>query len=203
MTHINGMVPMHISSPNPRTVLLRTSHQVGGFSEAKVGDLRKETTMGRRGPIPKTLKAKQLAGNPSKELLDHREPKPRAGEPTVPSTLGPVGRSLWRELVAEMTELKTLATADKRLLELACRAHEDHLQASALLASKGLTYESSTPTGVIVRPRPEVAMRTDSWKRFLKALAELGLTPMSRGRVQVPVRPEEHDPLREFLGGDN
>lgn len=156
--------------------------------------------MGRRGPIPKTLKAKKLTGNPSKELLDHREPAATAGEPTMPSALGAVGRSLWRELTAEMMEMKTLATADRRVLELACRAHEDHVQASSLLALHGLTYESSTPTGVIVRPRPEVAMRADSWKRFLKALAELGLTPMSRGRVQVPVRPEEENPLLEFLG---
>jgi P27 family predicted phage terminase small subunit len=156
--------------------------------------------MGRRGPLPTAFAVKKLRGNPSKELLNHREPKAIAGEPTVPSTLGPVGRALWRELVAEMAELKTLATADRRVLELACRAHEDHVQASELLVAHGLTYESSTPTGLIVRPRPEVGMRTDSWKRFLKALAELGLTPLSRGRIQIPLPPEDSDPLEEFLG---
>lgn len=183
-----------------QTVALPHVHTVGGFDEAKVGHLRKETVMGRRGPIPKTLRQKQLTGNPSRESLDHQEPKPTTGAPTAPSTLGPVGRALWRELVAEMTDLKTLATADRRVLELACRAHEDHLQASELLAANGLTYESETPTGTIVRPRPEVAMRTDCWKRFLKALSELGLTPMSRGRIQIPLLPEDLDPLEEFLG---
>lgn len=155
--------------------------------------------MGRRGPVPMTLQRKKLTGNPSGGPLDHREPHAARGEPTVPSALTPVGRALWRELVAEMTELKTLAMADKRVLELACRAHEDHVQASDLLAANGLTYESETLTGTIVRARPEVAMRADSWKRFLKALAELGLTPMSRGRIQVPIPPEADDPLLEFL----
>jgi P27 family predicted phage terminase small subunit len=156
--------------------------------------------MGRRGPVPKAFAMKKLTGNPSREPLNHKEPKATVGEPTIPSALTPIGRALWRELVAEMAELKTLATADRRVLELACRAHEDHVQASELLVAHGLTYESSTPTGLIVRPRPEVAMRTDSWKRFLKALAELGLTPMSRGRVQIPLPPEDVDPLEEFLG---
>jgi P27 family predicted phage terminase small subunit len=91
--------------------------------------------------------------------------------------------------------MNTLATADRRTIELACNAYADLAQASQLLAQKGLTYDSSTPTGIICRPRPEVAIRADSWKRFLKALSELGMTPLSRGRIQVAIPIEEIDPV--------
>ena len=52
--------------------------------------------------------------------------------------------------------------------------------------TEGSTYETVTRSGtVLYRPRPEVRLAADAWSRALRALVELGLTPRSRGRVEV------------------
>ena len=156
--------------------------------------------MGRRGPLPTVFAVKKLRGNPSKEMLDHREPKGTAGAPTLPRTLTAVGLAFGRGLMNTMSKNGTIDQADGWALECVCTAYADHRQAVDLLAEVGLTYRSDTPTGEIVRAHPAVAIRNDAWRRVLKGLAELGLTPMSRGRVQIPLPPEDVDPLEEFLG---
>lgn len=155
--------------------------------------------MGRRGPVAKTLQRKKLEGNPSKESLDHREPRPTVGAPTLPSTLTPLGVAFGKGLIKAMSKNGTIDQADGWALECVCTAYADHRQAVDLLAEVGLTYRSDTPTGEIVRAHPAVAIRNDAWRRVLKGLGELGLTPLSRGRIQVPIPPEESDGLAEFL----
>ena len=55
----------------------------------------------------------------------------------------------------------------------------------AVLAD-GMTYEATTQSGSIShRPRPEVAIASDAWRRAAMALAALGLTPRSRDTVEV------------------
>ena len=156
--------------------------------------------MGKRGPIAKTFAQKKLTGNPSRESLDHREPRPTVGAPTLPSTLTPVGVAFGKGLIKAMSENGTIDRADGWALECVCTAYADHRQAVDLLAEVGLTYRSETMNGEIVRAHPAVAIRNDAWRRVLKGLAEIGLTPMARGRVQISLLPEDIDPLEEFLG---
>lgn len=155
--------------------------------------------MGRRGPLPTVFAVKKLRGNPSKEMLDHREPKGTAGAPTLPNTLTQVGLGFGRDVLRMMADNGTVDKADGRAVECVCTAYADHRQAVDLLTEEGLTYRSDTPTGEIVRAHPAVAIRNDAWRRVLKGLGELGLTPLSRGRIQVPIPPEESDGLAEFL----
>jgi len=154
--------------------------------------------MGKRGPLPTQAATQKLHGNPSGRPLKALTP-PDQGMPSMPSSLSPLGRSLWKELTGELKGLKTLTTADKRILEAACLSYEEMRAAAESISASGTTYASSTPTGVIVRPRPEVQQRSDAFRRFTKCLAELGLTPSSRVRLQTPVPVEEDDPLAEFM----
>ena len=56
----------------------------------------------------------------------------------------------------------------------------------AVLAAEGSTYEATTQSGSILhRPRPEVLIASDAWRRAAMALAQLGLTPRARGAVEV------------------
>jgi hypothetical protein len=49
----------------------------------------------------------------------------------------------------------------------------------------GSIYETKTPQGsVMIRPRPEVALLADAWRRAVTVLKEYGLTAVSRGRVE-------------------
>lgn len=51
---------------------------------------------------------------------------------------------------------------------------------------------------VIMRPRPEVKMASDAWRRVQRMLVEFGMTPSSRAKVSGS-RGEEGDPFEDFL----
>jgi len=154
--------------------------------------------MGKRGPLPTQAATQQLHGNPGGRPLKTRTP-PDLGTPSMPTSLSPLGVALWKELTGELRKLKALTTADKRLLEAACLSYEEMRAAAESIAANGTTYTSSTPTGVIVRPRPEVQQRSDAFRRFTRCLSDLGLTPGARIRLQTPVPVEDDDPFAEFM----
>jgi len=115
-------------------------------------------------------------------------PKPtnpaEAGRPTKPSGLGRQGSTLWTELVNILSDRQTLTKADRRALELTCRAYEEYRQTEAVLRKKGTSYETqSTGGALMIRPRPEATQCDSAWKRVMKGLIEFGLTPASRSRV--------------------
>jgi P27 family predicted phage terminase small subunit len=92
-----------------------------------------------------------------------------------------------------------LTVADRAALALVCTALAEHEAAAAVVATKGATYEAVTEAGTILhRQRPEVAIASDAWRRAMRGLAEFGLTPASRGRVEAtPQRPR--DPASEWF----
>lgn len=157
--------------------------------------------MGLRGPLPNPAAAKRLRGNPGKRALTVPIPQSQ-GTPATPSSLGPVGNVLWKELIAELRNRRTLIPGDKRILEATCLAYQDLMVASETIAEKGSTYESATLNGVMIRPRPECQLRSDAFRRYVKCLDALGLTPASRMRLQilqVPARTEEEKAFDEFF----
>ena len=61
-----------------------------------------------------------------------------------------------------------------------------------MLNEKGNVYEAVTNSGtVLYRPRPEARLAAAAWDRALRALVQLGLTPRSRGSVEVAVDDDE------------
>ena len=79
-----------------------------------------------------------------------------------------------------------MTAGDRQILALCCTALGQHDEAMAVLAEKGSTYETVTATGsVLRRPQPEVRMAADAWGRALQGLVQLGLTPRTRGAVEV------------------
>jgi P27 family predicted phage terminase small subunit len=123
----------------------------------------------------------------------------------MPASLGPVGITLWEELIAELSNRRTLVAGDRRILEATCLAYEHLMTASATIAEKGSVYESDTANGTMIRPRPECQLRSDAFRRYVKCLDALGLTPNSRMRLQilqVPDRSAEEQALDEFFPPD-
>jgi P27 family predicted phage terminase small subunit len=54
---------------------------------------------------------------------------------------------------------------------------------------------------VIIRPRPEVKMASDAWRRMQRMLTEFGLTPSSRSKLDLPGKVEPDDPFAEWERG--
>ena len=157
--------------------------------------------MGLRGPLPHPAKVQRLKGNPGKRPLTVPAPQ-QPGTPIMPASLGPVGTVLWKELIAELSHRRTLVAGDKRILEATCMAYENMMTASATIAETGSVYASDTANGEMLRPRPEVQQRSDAFRRYLKCLDALGMTPNSRMRLQilqVPDRSAEEEAFDEFF----
>ena len=113
------------------------------------------------------------------------EPMPPLAHAAVPTQkLDPLARQMWDETVPLLERMRVLTEADLHILEQTCEAYAEYWQAKKRLRRRGLTYESPTVTGgVIIRPRPEVAIASDAWRRLRQGLMELGMTPASRTRV--------------------
>lgn len=153
--------------------------------------------MAGRKPLPSHLKA--VTGNAGKRPTNTREPKPRTGVPKCPPHLSKLAKSAWKRIAPELKAMGVLTLADGAGLELLVDAYAQYRAADDVIQDKGLTYMTESENGVMHRARPEVAMRSDAWRRVRAMLAEFGLTPSSRSRVSAAGAEEEKDPFEEFM----
>ena len=100
--------------------------------------------MGSRGPAPKPTYLKLLAGNPGKQKLNTREPKPRVGIPRCPDWLVPYARAEWRWTLGELRAMGILAVADKHAIVAYLQTYARWRTAEEFIAKHGETYEKST-----------------------------------------------------------
>ena len=154
---------------------------------------------GRR-PLPTSVKA--FRGNPGKRPLPEHEPVPESGTPQCPSWLGGRSKAAWREIAMQLESMRVLTLADRKALELLVDVYSEYRDAREIVRRQGATYESATQTGTIIRPRPEVAIASDAWKRMNRMLVEFGLTPAARSRLSIePPMTEADREAEEFLFG--
>ncbi len=149
---------------------------------------------GRDGRKPKPTALRLIQGNQEHRPLPENEPEPKAvvGSVEPPEWLGATARSFWPGFVSELQEMGVLTSADLPALALLCDSYAEHVECSRVIESEGRTYEATTAAGaVMVRPRPEAAMRDAAERRARAMLVEFGLTASSRTRVHaLKAKPE-------------
>lgn len=151
------------------------------------------------GRRPKPTQLKVITGNPGKRPLNTKEPKPAVKRLVPPAWLDPKARYAFQELEKILGEdMRVLTGADRMALELLCDVYSEYREARDVILRDGSTYEVETEQGSYVRPRPEVAIAADAWKRVKSMLTEFGLTPSSRTRIKMG-KPEEQDLMDDFL----
>lgn len=97
-----------------------------------------------------------------------------------------------------LEEMGVLTTADPHALAMLCDAYAEYLECRQIVTNVGRTYTTTTQQGdTMIRPRPEVAMASDAWRRVQRMLTEFGMTPSSRSKVKGSPR-EERDPFEEW-----
>lgn len=181
--------------------------------------------MGRRGPPPKPTALKVLQGNPGKRSLNTDEPTPPAGEVKAPTWLKGRGRRFWKSIAPILEEMGVLTTADPNALAMLCDVLAEYVEARELVRKYGMTYESQTMNAhtkrvlnaeedpeededvfdpnaisVMIRPRPEVRIASDAWRRARAMMQEFGLTPSARTRVKGDPKDEE-DEFEALMSG--
>ena len=146
--------------------------------------------MGKRGFPPQPTKLRALRGNPGKRGINTREPRPRAGTPTCPAILSDVGKKEWRRITRELREMGTLASSDRAGIAAYCKEYERWWEAEEKVRMVGMVIK--TPSGYPVL-NPYLSVANGAMRHMVKILAEFGLTPASRTRIQVESKPEATD----------
>jgi P27 family predicted phage terminase small subunit len=140
------------------------------------------------------LKLKILAGNPGKRPLNLREPKTSSELPKCPSHLSKSAKKEWRRISPILAEMKLLTLIDGAALGMYCQAQARWVEANAKIEEFGvvlLVGQSKYPT-----VSPYVQIANAAFKQMQSLLAEFGMTPSSRCKLQVGAGDAEpSDPL--------
>lgn len=157
--------------------------------------------MGRRGPPPKPTHLKLLEGTFRKDRAAKREPKAPATKKqrlSPPAYLGRGAKAEWRRIIPILDEMGILSKADRSVIAAYCQAWQRYQEFERLIDEHGVTFV--TEKGYIAQ-RPEVAMSAKQQTLLKQFAGELGLSPSSRSRVEVPEKAPPKDPTEELLFG--
>ena len=145
--------------------------------------------MGLRGPAPKPTALHILQGTTRADR--QRSPVGKGGgqRPTMPRDLPPAARLEWRRVVPILTTFKILSPVDRRALAdyCLCAARLDECEAD--ISARGLLIDGER--GKVKNPAAQLARqyRTEL-RQWCKSF---GLTPDSRGRMNLPTEPDDSD----------
>lgn len=157
--------------------------------------------MAGRKPTPTTLKV--IKGNPGKRALNKKEPQPNRVIPSCPEHLDDAAKVAWGKLVVLLDRIGVLTEADTMALERMCSVYAEILDCQDLIERDGRTYTTEDQLGnTLIKNNPAVNQLRAADMLFKSYLAEFGMTPSARSRVQVQGNDDKDkkDPLQEFFG---
>lgn len=154
--------------------------------------------MGKRGPKPKPSRIRDLEGNAGRVKRNRREPQPTEGRVTCPSWLSTKGKAEWKRITPELRRMRLLTIVDRAALAAYCQAYAELEEATEILNREGriilvpITHrDKRTGEESIVGEKriahPANKLQRDGFTRVKQFLAEFGLTPASRAKLEGPV----------------
>lgn len=153
-----------------------------------------------RKPLPTDIKKNRGTLQPCRENSSEPKPNRATKDMAPPDHLTARGKRMFNEFKSLLIDMNVLTNVDRKALEMLVDAYDQYREARDFLAENGLTYKSSGRSGTQIKPYPEVAVRSDSWKRFVNLLVQFGLTPSSRSGVNAnTAATKEDDALSELI----
>jgi P27 family predicted phage terminase small subunit len=135
-----------------------------------------------RGRKPKPTRLKLIEGNPGKRATNQHEPRPEPKVPTCPAHLCPAAKAEWKRLARELFVLGIVTDLDRAALAAYCQAYGRWAEAERKLKETPMLLK--LPSGYI-QPSPWLAIANKQLELMAKYMAELGLSPVSRTRVEA------------------
>jgi P27 family predicted phage terminase small subunit len=152
--------------------------------------------MAGRKPLPTTVK--RIKGTLQKCRTNLREPKPEGELVEPPDYMSDGAKSAWRYAL-ECAPPGLLKKLDMSILEVWASAADLYRKAQAGINKTGLLIKAPN-TGVPMQS-PYLAIANKQAQIMAKAAVEMGFTPASRSRVQMPLEAaEEMDPWADIAG---
>lgn len=148
--------------------------------------------MPRGGPRSnKSRRQREVDGSRHRPRHDkHVDPEPQLGRPEKPAHLGPIATVKWDGLVAIMEGEQRLTVSDGPWLEVTALAYEEYRRWLELAQNSPLTTVDDKGNE---KPHPAQQQARLAWESYRKLLAEGGITPISRARVNVGADGEEDE----------
>lgn len=139
-----------------------------------------------KGRKPKPSNLKLIEGNPGKRARNANEPKPAPLAPRCPSWLIRAAKQEWHRVAPLLERMGLLTQVDMAALAGYCQAYARWRECEEAITEDGVTYEAVTKEGYSIRARPEARLGQNYLAQVRLFCAEFGLTPSSRGRIEVP-----------------
>ena len=101
-------------------------------------------------------------------------------EPAKPQHLNASATQVWEQLCNALEEVGLLHKSDAALIELAAVIYCEQRQAQTMIEAEGITVECSGRYGTSIKRHPAHEILCSAQLRLIRALTQLGLSPMSR-----------------------
>lgn len=147
--------------------------------------------MGRgRKPLPKAILKLRNSSELRRRRHKNTEPEAPDGCPGCPSWLDTEGKREWKRTTAALASMGILSSADRAVIAGLCQNWSVFVRASRELnAMDGLGRDA----------RATVATCSDSYKNYLRACEQFGLTPSARTRIDTDIGGKKLDAFDQFV----
>ena len=134
-----------------------------------------------RGRKPKPSNLRVISGSGCRTGSGKRDvSRPAHSMPTCPAHLSPTAKAEWKRLAQEMHRLGIVSQLDRAALAAYCQAYGRWTQAEKTLKETPTLIK--LPSGYI-QPSPWLGIANKQLELMHKFMGELGLSPVSRSRV--------------------
>jgi len=152
------------------------------------------------GRKPRPTYLKLLEGNPGKRPINKKEPKPKVVNNKSPEWLSASGKETWKKLSPMMKNLGILTEIDEVAFTMLCQEYGRYIDAQKKVNETNVLHR--TPNGNVTTS-PYLWVSNKAYDNFCRLMAEFGMTPSSRTRIQVDFNDgdNEDDALESLLSG--
>ena len=146
----------------------------------------------RRGPAPTPTKIKLMRGTARKKKTKEPEPASDATVPGPPDWLTDEAKAEWRRVAPELHAMGLLTRVDVATLAGYCQNYSRWREHEKWIDENGATFVMRDKDGRLkfIQQCPQVAIARNAYIQMLRSAQELGFTPASRTRIDVPARTE-------------
>jgi P27 family predicted phage terminase small subunit len=151
-----------------------------------------------RKPTARAVKEMTGAAYKNSQRVNWSEPQGSRGYPEIPAVIAsdPVALACWNDMCAQLDAMQLLVTSDMFVIQVAAMSYSQMIAINKDIANGNVTIENAKGETV---NNPAVGHFHKFQDRFVRCLAELGLTPSSRLRLHAPDPEAEADEFQQWL----
>lgn len=113
--------------------------------------------------------------------------------PPAPEWLDETAKEEWNRVAPMLADSRLMTEADTKALEAYCKCWSRYIEAEKQMDQIGSTIFQPNQKSKYIQQLPQVAIAQKYLKLCKDFMVEFGLTPSSRGRMQLPGESDEDE----------